>query len=196
MSEFELRINVYNSSKVGHANVSFYESDQHVYTIGANIRMQVPLLAVPKIIPFEPDDGIYQDETAFHAQARETGTVTSAAVPITDSQYNELINSARALEGQTFNYSVFTEACIELVEDFYDATGILASLAISLPRMSVPDRSCGPAYQFQRILVWNICLKVSRSTCHLNLSYLNYHCNQLPKPSFHQLTFHQLHRAM
>ncbi len=123
MSEFELRINVYNSSKVGHANVSFYESDQHVYTIGANIRLQAPLLAVPKIIPFEPDDGIYQDETAFHAQAIETGIVTSAAVPITDSQYTELINSAKALEGQTFNYSVFTEACIELVEEFYGATG-------------------------------------------------------------------------
>lgn len=123
MSDYELRINVYNSSKIGHANVSFYESDQHVYTIGANIRMQVPLLAVPKIIPFEPDDGIYLDETAFHAQAVETGIVTSAAVPITDVQYSELLSSARELEGQTFNYSVLTEACIELVEEFYEATG-------------------------------------------------------------------------
>lgn len=123
MSDRSLRINVYDSGKFGHANVSFYLDDEHQYTIGANIRLEVPQLAIPRVLPFEPDDGIYRDESAYHLSAIVEGTVISATVPITDLQYDELREVARSLENDTFNYSVFTEACIELVEDFYDATG-------------------------------------------------------------------------
>jgi hypothetical protein len=83
----------------------------------------VPQLAIPQFAPFEPDDGIYQDETAYHAQAVQAGTVVSAGVPITDLEYEDLLSQARELEGQSFNYSLFTEACIDLVERFYDETG-------------------------------------------------------------------------
>jgi hypothetical protein len=38
-------------------------------------------------------------------------------------EYEELLSEARNLEGETFNYSLFTEACIELVEHFYEKTG-------------------------------------------------------------------------
>ncbi|TCP39606.1 hypothetical protein [Rhodovulum marinum] len=123
MSDRELRINVYNSSKIGHANVSFYRQGQHEYTIGANIRLEVPQLAIPKVAPFEPDDGIYRDESAFHLAAMATGDVTSAGVPVTDLEYDRLLGEARALENQTYNYSVLTEACVELVSDFYDKSG-------------------------------------------------------------------------
>lgn len=123
MNQRELWMNVYNSSKIGHANVSFYEDGQHVYTIGANILRNVPQLAVPRFAPFQRDDGIYRDESADHLAAIVEGTVISAGVPVTDLEYEELLSQARELEGQTFNYSVFTEACVELVERFYEEAG-------------------------------------------------------------------------
>ncbi|MEL6644927.1 MAG: hypothetical protein AAFO57_08580 [Pseudomonadota bacterium] len=123
MSGRELRFNVYDASKIGHANVSFYSDGEHQYTIGANIRLEVPQLALPKILPFEPDDGIYRDESAYHLAAILEGGIVSASVPVTDVQYDALLADARALENETFNYSVFTEACVELVQAFYDATG-------------------------------------------------------------------------
>lgn len=123
MSGFQLRFNVYNSSKVGHANVSFYRDDQHVFTIGGNIRLNGPQLVLPKVFPGEPDDGVMQDETAYHTQAVLEGTVLSKPVPVTDLEWNSLLDEARALEGQTFNYSPMTEACIEVSEAFYDKSG-------------------------------------------------------------------------
>lgn len=123
MSDREVRINVYNSSKIGHANVSFYRQGEHEYTIGANIRLEVPQLAIPKVAPFEPDDGIYRDESAYHLAAMATGKVASAGVPVTDLEYDRLLGEARALENHTYNYSVLTEACVDLVSDFYDKTG-------------------------------------------------------------------------
>ena len=123
MSERELRVNVYNSSKVGHANVSFYTHGEHQYTIGANIRLEGPQLAVPRVLAIEPDDGIYRDESAFHLAATVEGIVESAAVPVTEEQYDSLLSVAHSLENNTFNYSLFTEACTDLVEDFYTATG-------------------------------------------------------------------------
>lgn len=123
MSERELWVNVYDGSKIGHANVSFYQDGEHQYTIGANIRLEVPQLALPQILPFEPDDGIYRDESAYHLAAIAENTVVSASVPITSAQYDDLLATARGLENETFNYSVFTEACVELVQDFYEATG-------------------------------------------------------------------------
>ncbi len=123
MSGYELRINVYNTSKFGHANVSFYEAGDHVYTIGANIRMDVIQLALPRLLPFEVDDGIYRDETASHEQALLEGSVISRPLPVSEVTWRDLLDRAASLENQTFNYSLFTEACTDFVTEFYEASG-------------------------------------------------------------------------
>ena len=123
MNEFELRINVYNNSRFGHANVSFYERGDHVYTIGANIRLEVLQLALPQVLPFEVDDGIYRDETAYHEQALLEGTVISRRLPVSEGRWHDLLDRATSLENQTYNYSLFTEACTDLVAEFYSASG-------------------------------------------------------------------------
>jgi len=123
MSDFELRINVYTSSRSGHANVSFYEDGEHVYTIGANVLLESYKLALPQMIPFQPDDGIYRDETAYHEQALLEGSVISRPLPVTEDTWRDLLDHATALENETYNYSLFSEACTDLVSEFYAASG-------------------------------------------------------------------------
>jgi hypothetical protein len=42
---------------------------------------------------------------------------------VTEETWRELLERATALENETFNYSLFTEACTDLVTEFYEATG-------------------------------------------------------------------------
>lgn len=123
MSDRELRFNIYDRGKIGHANVSFYQDGKHQFTIGANVLSESPKLALPQVLPSDIDDGIKRDESAYHLGSVSEGTVKSQGVPVTDAQYDDLLEEALSLENQTFNYSVLTEACIELVAEFYDATG-------------------------------------------------------------------------
>ncbi|MEX3014052.1 hypothetical protein [Gymnodinialimonas hymeniacidonis] len=118
-----MRVNVYNNSLPGHANVSFYENGEHQYTVGANILHETPKLAFPQTLPFLPDDGIYRDESAYHLAELVAETVTWASVPLPEVTYDRLLSEARALENQTYNYSLLTEACVDLVAEFYAQTG-------------------------------------------------------------------------
>lgn len=123
MTTWEMRLNVYNNSLPGHANVSFYEDGEHQYTIGANILLETNKLAFPQTLPFMPDDGIYRDESAYHLAELVADTVTWASVPLPEVTYDHLLSEARDLENQTYNYSLFTEACVDLVAEFYERTG-------------------------------------------------------------------------
>lgn len=123
MTTWEMRVNVYNNSLPGHANVSFYEGGEHQYTVGANILYETPKLAFPQTLPFLPEDGIYVNESAYHLAEIDAETVTWASVPLPEVTYDHLLNEARALENQTYNYSLLTEACVDLVAEFYERTG-------------------------------------------------------------------------
>lgn len=123
MTTWEMRINVYNNSLPGHANVSFYEDGEHQYTVGANILHETPKLAFPQTLPFLPNDGIYVNESAYHLAEINAETVTWASIPLPEVTYDHLLSEARALENQTYNYSLFTEACVDLVAEFYERTG-------------------------------------------------------------------------
>lgn len=123
MTTWEMRINVYNNSLPGHANVSFYEDGEHQYTVGANILHETPKLAFPQTLPFLPNDGIYVNESAYHLAEINAETVTWASVPLPEVTYDHLLSEARALENQTYNYSLLTEACVDLVAEFYERTG-------------------------------------------------------------------------
>ncbi|OAN70152.1 hypothetical protein A8B78_21000 [Jannaschia sp. EhC01] len=118
-----MRLNVYNNSLPGHANISFYEDGEHQYTIGANILHETTKLAFPQTLPFMPDDGIYRDESAYHLAELVADTVVWASVPLPEVTYDHLLNEARELENQTYNYSLLTEACVDLVAEFYERTG-------------------------------------------------------------------------
>jgi hypothetical protein len=123
MTTWEMRLNVYNNSLPGHANVSFYEDGEHQYTIGANILLETTKLAFPQTLPFMPDDGIYRDESAYHLAELVADTVTWASVPLPEITYDRLLEEARALENETDNYSLLTEACVDFVAEFYESTG-------------------------------------------------------------------------
>ncbi len=123
MTTWEMRVNVYNNSLPGHANVSFYENGEHQYTVGANILHETTKLALPQTLPFLPDDGIYRDESAYHLAELVAETVTWASVPLPEVTYDRLLREARELENQTYNYSLLTEACVDLVAEFYERTG-------------------------------------------------------------------------
>ncbi|WP_341863831.1 hypothetical protein [Gymnodinialimonas sp. 57CJ19] len=123
MTTWEMRLNVYNNSLPGHANISFYEDGEHQYTIGANILHETTKLAFPQTLPFMPDDGIYRDESAYHLAELVADTVVWASVPLPEVTYDHLLNEARALENETYNYSLLTEACVDLAAEFYAQTG-------------------------------------------------------------------------
>ncbi|MEJ6395507.1 hypothetical protein V8J82_19770 [Gymnodinialimonas sp. 2305UL16-5] len=123
MTTLEMRVNIYNNSTIGHANVSFYSNGDHQFTLGANILLETPKLGLPQTLPSVPDDGIYLDESAYHLAEVAAGTVTWASVPLDEAAYADLLNQARSLENTTYNYSVLTEACVDLVAEFYEMSG-------------------------------------------------------------------------
>ena len=123
MTTWEMRVNVYNNSSIGHANVSFYEDGAHQYTVGANGLLETPSLALPTLSQSFPHDGIYRDESAYHLAELAAGTVTWASVPVPENLYDALLAEAQTLENRTYDYNLFTQACVDLVEQFYQKSG-------------------------------------------------------------------------
>lgn len=123
MTTWEMRVNVYNNSSIGHANVSFYEDGTHQYTLGANVLLETPTLALPTLSQSFPHDGIYRDESAYHLAELAAGTVTWASVPVPENLYDALLAEAQTLENRTYDYNLFAQACVDLVEQFYQKSG-------------------------------------------------------------------------
>lgn len=123
MTTWEMRVNVYNNSLTGHANVSFYEDGAHQYTVGANVLLETPSLALPTLSQSFPHDGVYRDESAYHLAELAAATVTWASVPVPENLYDALLAEAQRLENRTYDYNLFAQACVDLVEQFYQKSG-------------------------------------------------------------------------
>ncbi len=121
MPKYEIRFNVHSvgsdpKSFSGHANVSFVVDGVVQFTIGGQVKSNA---GVKGIINGSsgPMDGVMKIE-----ELDATNGYIYESVPVTSTQYNHILNYAKGLIGDEYNYGLFSKNCVDFAQHIYELT--------------------------------------------------------------------------
>lgn len=104
----------------GHANITFVENGNAIVDKGYTIGATTERLSLGNAV----SDGSGTDGKIVNEDhLLERITRKSKLVPVTDEQYDHLLEYARSQENKSYDYGLFSAACTDFVQSIYEATG-------------------------------------------------------------------------